>query len=182
MGLYAPQHYVSDNVQNLILDVIDSAIKRIFGADNRHKYDYRPLRPDELSDQMTINSRHYSTTVPANSTDFVRLLGATKEITVPVDSAYIFFGWVVIDNPTTSMGTTAVLRIYKENKLVQECAPYYIAQQDNNAVILWRQFIEVLASQTVDLKIKVATDSADRDFLVYPLGVRIAGVSKLSQN
>lgn len=177
MGFAIPFYNLDISIQAKVENLIKKIINENFSKDRIPSITYRPIRPDEINDALTINTRVYDTT--KTGTGFERIIGAANDLVVRTGSIYVFLGWIVVDDATASIGMDSVARIMVDGVLRNEIAPYTVNLMENNAMLTLDQI--VVATEDTHVTIEFNSPSnATAHAIVYPLAFRIGPKAQLN--
>jgi len=178
MGFVIPPYNIDPRIQDQIQIEVAKIMNEKFPSEKRRELTWRPLRPEEIDVTLTPATRAYDTVLTGPPGTWDRILNAAADAIVPTGSVIVIFGWIVIDDPVTSMGPSAVGQVLVEGTIRNEIALLPISQLDPPMITTFDQLV-VLVEQT-RFAIQV-TGVAAADIIAYPLAYRIGPRSQLDQ-
>ncbi len=177
MGFFYPIYNIPPSLIDNIIDKCDQIVAKYWTDEkSRANVTYRPLRPNEINIAFTPATRVYDTTKTV--VGYERILGAAADIIVPTGSMYAIFGWLVIDDPTSSIGFDAVGQILVDTVIRNEIALMPINVQPGNVMLTLEQTIVAEQNQSLAIQFKSPVNAVAHA-IVYPIGVRIGPKNQL---
>lgn len=187
MGIAYPTYYLSEKEKSLIKQIVEKVKGDNFATAQLKKITHRPMRPEEIYDTLTTDTRVYDMTLTAASAwSHLCHDAASAAITVPTGSVYLIFGWIVVEREAMQTQTTAadwkrigleaVGQIKVNGVLRNEVALKLVEKSPNHCLITWDQI--VVAAEQTTLLIQ-AKGQDDGEALIFPLAYRIGPKSQL---
>jgi len=176
MSLELPIYNIPIELINQVEETINRVIAENFSSAEQAELTYRPIRPEELNESLTMETRTYVTTLTGGTT-WDRILNATADIKPPVGSVYLFMGWFVVEDPSHPIGLDCIGRIYISNVLQDETLLSLVNLQENNLYIKFKNIIVVKPNTTISIQIK---GTAGGKAIIYPFAFRIGPKAQLN--
>lgn len=175
MGFVIPPYNIDPRVYDKIMSDLAGIMKDKFPAEKQRELTYRPLRPEEINAALTTATRIYNSVIGAA---FTRILGAAADASVKTGSVYVFFGWIVIDDPTgvNPLGINGVVQLIVEGAIRAEMALEIINQQPGKCMVTLDQEVVLVENTTFTIQAKGLAGGVG---IIFPLAFRIGPKSQL---
>lgn len=175
MGMAYPQYELDSKILNKILELVQATINDNWAEGRRQNITFRPLRPEEINETLTPETRIYASTATLKT--YERVLGATASFRVKTGSVYLFLGWIGIQDATTPMDLSTSVRLRVDGVTRNEVSLALVNQMENNALLTLDQVVVANEDSFIDIEFKDLTGVGTA--IVYPLAYRIGPKAQL---